>query len=98
MIIEEADDEVGSTPGLTGDSWPVWSTEAEDVWVIQVDIGEGDRRMGLAAKPSSSEGVRLGSGQRLSRLVDGMGRGIERAMIGVSYQGSRVEKVRNVLE
>lgn len=77
--MEEADDEVGSTPGLTGDSCPVWSTVAEDVWVIHVDIGEGERRMGL--ERLSSEGLPRMSDHRRSRVVDGMARGVERAII-----------------
>lgn len=85
--MEEADDEVGSTPGLTGDSWPVWSTVVEEVWVIHVDIGEGERRMGLARL--LSEGLRGTSDQTTSRVVDGMARGVERAIFACARIGGR---------
>ena len=71
--MEEADDE-GSTPGLTGDSWPVCSTEVEVVCVNQVDIGEGER--GAYLVKLFPEGVRWLSDQKVSRLVDGMARGV----------------------
>ncbi|MBE3049660.1 hypothetical protein IMZ48_45630 [Candidatus Bathyarchaeota archaeon] len=80
MAIDEADDE-GSMPGLTGDSWPVCSTDMAVVWVVHVDIGEGERWTFLAGP--SSEGVRWASGQRGLRLEEmGMGTGIGRAIVG----------------